>query len=151
MGYKEEVAGRLYVAFEERRGAARLRRERFGQKQLADGIAKIVGGDPPAQSVVSRWMAKENPSLPENPALKAAATVLGVREMWLLFGDGPMREPATPAATPEPVALPPIEEEELPLHDTSHRQPRVVGADRLHPTPPRNAAKGSRSPSRRKR
>jgi len=92
MAYKEEVAGRLYLAFDQMRSAARARRETFGQKELAEGIAAILGGEPPNQSVVSRWMAKEEPSLPENPVLEAAAQVLGVRELWLLLGKGPMRE-----------------------------------------------------------
>ena len=91
MGYKEEVASRLYRAFDEMRAAASAHRRTFGQKELAEGIAEIIGGEPTTQSVVSRWMAKTEPSLPDNPTLEAAAKVLGVNELWLVFGKGPMR------------------------------------------------------------
>lgn len=89
MGYKEEVAARLYEAFDEMRAAASKKRRSFGQKELAEKIGELLKTEPPNQSVVSRWMAQEEPSLPDNPTLDAAAQVLGVNELWLLLGKGP--------------------------------------------------------------
>lgn len=98
MAYKEEVAARLYEAFESRRAAARLKRITFGQKELGKAIAAKIGGKAPTQSVISRWMAKEDPSLPEAPTLRAAAEVLGVEFMWILFGDEPKYPSPAPTA-----------------------------------------------------
>jgi hypothetical protein len=96
IAYRKAFAARVYEAFDERRAAARRKRQAWGQKEFGDEVARLIPGrdKPYAQGLVSRWMDEESPVVPDVPVQVAIAKVLGVRDYWLILGEEPRRSVA---------------------------------------------------------